>query len=96
MERVQFIGVSELDEGQQIDIRGVVSEFLRKFEKSFAIERINVHVKQYDKGGKPKFSVHIRLVSPKHSKDGAADDYILTKAVHFAFEAIEKQLAHEH
>ena len=92
MDRVQFIGVNELPVGEQSDVRGVVGEFVNKFNKMTpTFEQLIVHLKQYGKGGKPKYSFHLHFKAPGHSKDAAADDFILTRALHAAFEALEKQ-----
>ena len=97
MDKVRFIGVSELEEEEQVDVRGEVGEFLRKFKKLMPdFEELVLHVKQYGVEGRPKFSAHARFIAPRVSKDASADDYILTKAVHYALNAVEKQLKNMH
>lgn len=95
MDNVQLVGFSELDAHERADAERHVAEFVARLQKSYPIEHLTVHLKQYDKGGKPKFSVHVRFLSPGHTKDAAADDFVLSKAIHYAFEAVLKQLGHQ-
>ena len=97
MDGAQFIGLNELDPLQQEEVRGVVGEFLHKFRKILPeFKDVIVHIKQYGKGGNPKFSVHLRLNAPAQIAEASADDLILTKGVHAAFDALQKQVAHLH
>ena len=97
MDKVQFIGVNELDTGAQMDVRHLINEFLPKFQKIVPnFEALVVHLKQYDKGGKPKFSFHIRFIAPGIMKEAHADEFVLTKALHAVLDMIQRQLTHEH
>lgn len=94
---MQFIGVNELDTHDQQYVRGVVGEFVKKFNKLVPnFQELILHLKQYEKEGRAKHSVHVRFIAPKHMKEASADSYVLLDAVHHALEAIEKQLKKMH
>ena len=96
MDNVQFIGLRQLDEIQQQEVRGLVGEYFPKIERKFKNAQLVVHVKLYSKGGKPKYAIHIKAISGKILFESShAHAYELAKSFHMAFNDVLKQILHK-
>lgn len=97
MDDVQFIGLRQLDEVQQQEVRGLVGEYCKKIQRKLKDAEFTVHVKLYSKGGKPKYAIHVKAISGKILFESShAHDYDLARAFHKAFNEILKQILHRY
>ncbi len=97
MDDVQFIGLRQLDEDQQSEVRGLVGEYQKKILRKFKDATLAVHVKLYSKGGRPKYAIHVKAISGKILFESShGHDYDLAKSFHMAFNDILKQILHSY
>jgi len=93
-ETIQYIGVSDLRIPEQETVHKITEEYAQKFKHTASeFEQIIVHVKVYNaEGARRKYSVHIRVLNPKHSFESKTDDWDLSPVLHQGFEDIIKRL----
>ena len=61
-QNVQFVGLKELEPADQEQVKKIVHDRFLNLERELKhIKGLKVHFKKHDKGGRPKFSVHIMI-----------------------------------
>jgi len=96
-ELIQFVGVNELDPEEQAVVSRLSTEQFEKIRRMVTnIENMTVHIKSYDKEGKKKFSLHIRVKAPTSAviESCKSHDFDLARALHKAFDDIRTQIEH--
>lgn len=93
--RVSFIGLKEirLTEPQKAAIQEIAENETGKLEYGIDnLLNVIVHLKAYDKGGKQKYSVHLRLEYPGRIISVCQDDWKLITAVRKAFVSAKNEV----
>lgn len=93
--RVNFVGLKEirLTEPQMVAIQEIAENEAGKLEYEIDnLLNIIVHLKAYDKGGKQKYSVHLRLEYPGKIITVCQDDWKLITAVRKAFVSAKNEV----
>ncbi len=97
MEKIQFIGLKELDDVDKEMVKKLCAEYYPKISRALKnIESLVVHIKPYSKGGaRPKYSMHIRAIAATRifETDKVAE-WDLSKAMRMSFDDLEKELRH--
>jgi hypothetical protein len=62
---VQFVGLNGLDKGDQKRIKEVLYQHVVEIEREIkTINKVRIHFKEYEKGGRKKYSVQLLIDSP--------------------------------
>ena len=96
-ECIQFVGFKDLTPEEQLEVNKLCLEYYPKIQRKLKnVEGLTVHVKVYgNKGGKKKFSLHIRCHAPtKLFESCKTHDYDLARALHKSFEDLIRQIEH--
>lgn len=97
-EVIQFIGVNELSEDEQLIVNTLATEYYGKIKRALKnLTSMAVHVKTYKKeGAKKKFSINIRAIAPTGIFESKmAADWDLARTLHKAFKNIEHEIEHK-
>ena len=95
MDQIQYIGVNELKKEDKDIVDDLCTEYYGKVKRMLHNELLlKVRVKQYSKGGKPKFSIHIRAESPTKVFETSKDDWDIARTLHKAFNALMAEIEH--
>ncbi len=96
MEQIKIIGIKDLDEKEVKTINRLAKEYYSKIQRAVKnITSILMHVKSYEKiGNRKKYSVSLKVVAPTRTFDSKAIDWELAKALHMAFNKVEKMIEH--
>ena len=95
---IQYVNLKELDAEEQTVVIGIFDKEYEKIHRLFSGNLVNllVHIKVHDKGGKKKYSVHIRAEAPtKIFATKMAVDWDLKRATRKATEEIKNHVSHE-
>jgi len=95
-ETLEVIGLNELSILEKAKINLLLSKYKGKIKRSLDnINSIKIHVKKYKKQGKKsKYSVHIRILTPKKIFESERAEWDLTKVLHMSFRALENEINH--
>ncbi len=96
-EIIQFIGLNELEDIEKDMVNRITTQYYQKIKRALKnIISFVVHIKQHKKSGHvSKYSIHIRVKSPKRMFESAKDaDFDLARALHKSFENIETEIKH--
>ncbi len=92
---LQTIGFEILTEKTKGEFQKIWEEYSKKIEyKLKKIEKIKIHLKEYNPGGKTKFSIHAVVSYSGKSLDAEAVDWDLKRAFHKVFNKIENEIEH--
>jgi len=98
-DRIQFIGVSELNAEEQEIVSSITTEYFEKLKRSLHNDtNLVVHVKTHNvEGNRKKYSMHIRAMLPTKQQFDSTnqDDWELPAVLHKAFESIQNQIKHK-
>ena len=95
---IQYINLKELNPEEQAVVTGIFDKEYEKIHRLFSGNLLNllVHTKVHDKGGKKKYSVHIRAEAPtKIFATKKAVDWNLKTATRKAIAEIKNHVSHE-
>ncbi len=94
---IQYINLKKLNPEEQAVVTGIFDKEYEKIHRLFSGNLLNllVHTKVHDKGGKKKYSVHIRAEAPtKIFATKMATDWNLKTATRKAVEEIKNHVKH--
>ena len=94
---IQYINLKELNAEEQAVVTGIFDKEYEKIHRLFSGNLLNllVHTKVHDKGGKKKYSVHIRAEAPtKIFATKMAVDWDLKRATRKATEEMKNHVSH--
>jgi|SRR3989344_1102447 len=95
MVNLQTIGFEILTEKTKNEFQKIWEEYSKKIERKLKnVEDIKIHLKEYSKGGKAKFSVHLLASYSGKSMEAEAVDWDLNRAFHKVFNKIEQEIEH--
>lgn len=100
MEKIQFIGLKELEKVDQEMVRTLAAEYYGKIQRELKnITSLVVHLKrQKEEGHRHRFEVTVRAVAPtrvfESHKSPEAAKWDLASAMHNAFKGLERQIQH--
>lgn len=99
VEQIQFVGMNDLEPTDQYTVQKICAENYNKIKRGLKNSlSLIVHIKCYEKeGGKKKYSIHIRCLSPSKImiESCRSHDWELARAIHKAFEDIKNQINHK-
>ena len=95
MINLQTIGFEILTEKTKNEFQKLWEEYSKKIERKLKnTESIRIHLKEYNAGGKTKFSVHVLINYSGKSMDAEAVDWDLNRTFHKVFNKIENEIEH--
>ena len=96
MEQIKIIGIKELNDNEVEIINRLAKEYYRKIERAIKnITSIVIHLKTYNITGKRKqYEINVKIVAPTKSFDSKAAEWDLAKALHIAFNKVERMIEH--
>lgn len=103
-EVIQFIGVADLKEEEQVIVNKLSTEYYGKIKTYLHnLTSVAVHIKtQNDEAGegkekkRKKFSIKVRVIAPTHIFESKhASDWDLARTLHKAFKNIEHEIEHK-
>jgi len=88
MEQIKIIGIKELDDRAK--------EYYGKIQRAIKnITSLVIHVKTYNITGKRKqYEINVKVVAPTKTFDSKTTEWDLAKALHIAFDKIERMIEH--
>ena len=94
MEIIQFKGVSELSSEDQDTVKSLSTEYYLKIKRGLHnITSLELHVKAHSKrGGKSKYSIHLRAIAPTRILEAQDDDWDLARTLHKVFRNMENEI----
>ncbi|MBA3064036.1 hypothetical protein FP803_01220 [Candidatus Woesearchaeota archaeon] len=96
MEQIKIIGIKELDDSEVGTVNRLAKEYYSKIQRAIKnITSLVIHVKSYEKtGNRKKYSVSLKVVAPTRTFDSKAAEWELAKALHLAFNKVERMIEH--
>ena len=96
MEQIKIIGIKELDDNEAETVNRLAREYYSKIQRAIKnITSVVIHVKTYNVTGKRKrYEINVKVMAPTKSFDSKAAEWELAKALHMAFNKIEKIIEH--
>jgi len=96
MEQIKIIGIKELDDSEVGTVNRLAKEYYGKIQRAIKnVTSVVMHVKTYNVTGKRKqYEIKVKVMAPTKSFDSKAVDWELAKALHLAFNKIERMIEH--
>ena len=96
MEQIKIIGIKELDDSEVGTVNRLAKEYYGKIQRAIKnVTSVVMHVKTYNVTGKRKqYEINVKVSAPTKSFDSKAVDWELAKALHLAFNKIERMIEH--
>ena len=96
MEQIKIIGIKELDDSEVGTVNRLAKEYYGKIQRAIKnVTSVVMHVKTYNVTGKRKqYEIKVKVMAPTKSFDSKAADWELAKALHLAFNKIERMIEH--
>ena len=97
MEKIQIIGIDELDEKEIEIVNKLANEYYDKIQREIKnITSLVIHIKKLSKSGsKPKYTLHTRAVAPTRMfETDKSSDWDLARTLHKGFKDLERQIQH--
>ena len=95
MINLQTIGFEILAEKTRNEFQKLFDEYSKKIERKLkGAQSFRIHLKEYNLGGKTKFSIHVLVNYSGKSIEADAADWDLKRVVHKVFHKIEEQVEH--
>src|SRR3990172_2014039 len=95
MINLQTIGFEILAEKTKGEFQKLWDEYSKKIERKLKnVESIKIHLKEYNPGGKTKFSIHAIVAYSGKSMEADAVDWDLKRTFHKVFNKIENEIEH--
>jgi len=100
MEKIQFIGMDELEDVDKDMVQTITSEYYDKIQRALKNETsLVVHIKTAEKEGhRHRYEVTVRAEAPtrmfESSKGRTNTDWDLAAALHNAFKNLEREIQH--
>ena len=96
MEQIKIIGIKELNDNEVETVNRLAKEYYSKIQR--AIKNITstvIHLKTYNITGKRKqYEINVKIVAPTKTFDLKATEWELAKALHMAFDKVERMIEH--
>ena len=90
---IQFVGLKNLSEQEDADLKTICKRFLPKIERSSKKTNLTVIIKKQEKkGAKPKFLLNATFNNPPKIFKVRAEDWGLTVATHQIFDKLETEV----
>jgi len=96
-ETLEVVGLNDLNILEKAKINRLLSKYKGKIKRILPanIDSIKIHIKKYKKSGsKSKYSLHIRILTPKKIFESEKSDWDLAKVLHISFKALENEIIH--
>ncbi len=95
MVELQTKGFEILSEKTRDEFQKIFDEYSKKIEHKLKnLESFRIHLKEYNHGGKTKFSIHILANYSGKSLEADASDWDLKRVCHKVFNKIEQEIEH--
>lgn len=95
MINLQTIGFEILTPNTRNEFQKLFDEYSKKIGRRLKdTESFRVHLKEYNLGGKTKFSIHVLASYSGKTIEADAADWDLKRTIHKAFHKIEEQVEH--
>ena len=97
MDKIQYIGLSEIEKVDQAVVKKIVSEYYPRVQQKLHNDTsLVVHIKQYSKGGhRPKHSIHLRALAPTRMfETNKTHEWDISKSMHHAFDDLLREIEH--
>jgi len=96
MEQIKIVGIKELDDKEVKTVNRLAKEYYGKIQRAIKnITSLVIHVKTYNITGKrKKYAITVKVMAPTKSFDSKAAEWKLAKALHMAFNKIERMIEH--
>ena len=96
MEQIKIIGIKELDDSEVGTVNRLAKEYYGKIQRAIKnVTSVVMHVKTYSVTGKRKqYEIKVKVMAPTKSFDSKAVDWELAKALHLAFNKVERMIEH--
>ena len=96
MDPLQVIGTKELDVDEQEIISRVANRHYAKIQRLLKdLSSVQVHVKTHSKGGKKRYEIKVRAMTPAHVFESSMEDWDLAKCLHVACEELQHEIMHK-
>lgn len=97
MEKIQYIGIQDFTEGEQIIIKQESEDFYEKISSFIEdVYKLTVHLKDHSKGGKTKkYELDARVTVISKVFESSATEFDLKKVLNKGFEELENELKHK-
>ena len=95
-ETLDVVGLDDLSLLEKAKISVLFSKYKVKIKRIlYNIDSIKIHIKKYKKSGaKSKYSLHIRILTPKKIFEVEKSEWDLSKVLHISFKALENEIIH--
>lgn len=96
MEQIKISGIKELDDKEVETVNRLAREYYSKIQRAIKnITSLVIHVKTYNITGKRKqYEINVKVIAPTRSFDSKAVEWELAKALHMAFNDIQRMIEH--
>ena len=96
MEQIKIIGIKELDDNEVETVNRLAKEYYNKIQRAIKnITSLVIHVKTYNITGKRKqYEINVKVIAPTRTFDSKAVEWELAKALHVAFNKVERMIEH--
>ena len=96
MEQIKIIGIKDLDDSEVGTVNRLAREYYGKIQRAIKnVTSVVMHIKTYNVTGKRKqYEIKVKVMAPTKSFDSKAVDWELAKALHLAFNKIERMIEH--
>lgn len=96
MVTLQTVGFEILSEDTKKEFQKLFDEYSKKIDERLKnAESFRIKIKEYTKGGKTKFSIHVLLTYSGKSLEAEASDWDLNRTFHKVFNKIEQEVEHK-
>ena len=95
-ENLEIVGLSELNVFEKAQVSLLLSKYKIKIRRLLDdISNIKIHLKKYKKAGHTsKYSLHIKIFTPKKTFEVEKVDWNITKSLRKSFEALVNEIEH--
>jgi len=96
MEQIKIIGIKDLDDSEVGTVNRLAREYYGKIQRAIKnVTSVVMHIKTYNVTGKRKqYEIKVKVMAPTKSFDSKAAEWDLAKALHLAFNKIERMIEH--
>ena len=95
-ENLEIVGLSELNVLEKAQVSILLAKYKGKIKRMIDdITSIKIHLKKYKKSGHTsKYSLHVKVFTPKKTFEVEKADWNITKSLRKSFEALVNEIEH--
>ncbi|MBW2967862.1 hypothetical protein KY362_05230 [Candidatus Woesearchaeota archaeon] len=96
MEKIQYKGLSELEDVDQAMVRTLTEEYYPKIQRELKnVTSLVVHIKGSSKGGhRTRYELGVRAEAPTRIFESHTEEWDLARGLHKVFKDIEREIQH--